>query len=68
MKGLSPFPRDLGERALERFAIGGTGQHVVHFAQARPDLEWQPSDPKAEARSSMLPGQLTKVFPTSAHR
>ncbi len=23
----------------------GTGQHVVHFAQALPDLLWQPTDP-----------------------
>ena len=31
----------------------GTGQHVVHFAQALPGLEWQPSDPDPDARSSV---------------
>lgn len=32
----------------------GTGQHVVHFAQALPGLEWQPSDPDPDARSSIV--------------
>lgn len=31
----------------------GTGQHVVHFAQALPDLVWQPSDPEAPHRASI---------------
>ena len=31
----------------------GTGQHVVHFARALPDLDWQPSDPDPDARSSI---------------
>lgn len=31
----------------------GTGQHVVHFAQALPDLAWQPSDPEAPHRASI---------------
>ena len=31
----------------------GTGQHVVHFAQALPDLTWQPSDPDSELRASI---------------
>ena len=31
----------------------GTGQHVTHFAAALPALEWQPSDPDAEARASI---------------
>jgi SAM-dependent methyltransferase len=31
----------------------GTGQHVIHFAAALPQLDWQPSDPDAEARGSI---------------
>src|ERR1700756_3204537 len=31
----------------------GTGEHVVHFARHMPDLEWQPSDPSAAARTSI---------------
>jgi SAM-dependent methyltransferase len=31
----------------------GTGQHVVHFAQALPQLIWQPSEPEAEWREAI---------------
>ena len=31
----------------------GTGQHVVHFAGALPDLTFQPSDPNDSARASI---------------
>jgi hypothetical protein len=31
----------------------GTGQHVVAFAAAHPELRWQPSDPDAELRASI---------------
>ncbi|HEV7392880.1 MAG TPA: DUF938 domain-containing protein [Burkholderiales bacterium] len=31
----------------------GTGQHAVHFARALTGLQWQPSDPDAEARRSI---------------
>jgi hypothetical protein len=31
----------------------GTGEHVRHFAEALPDLEWQPSDPDPDARGSI---------------
>jgi hypothetical protein len=31
----------------------GTGQHVIAFATAHPDLAWQPSDPDPAARASI---------------
>lgn len=31
----------------------GTGQHVVYFAKALPELSWQPTDPNAELRASI---------------
>ncbi len=31
----------------------GTGEHIVHFARARPDIVWQPTDPSADARESI---------------
>jgi cyclopropane fatty-acyl-phospholipid synthase-like methyltransferase len=30
----------------------GTGEHVVCFAEAMPNLTWQPSDPDSDARAS----------------
>jgi cyclopropane fatty-acyl-phospholipid synthase-like methyltransferase len=31
----------------------GSGQHVIHFAEALPDLTWQPTDADAELRASV---------------
>jgi SAM-dependent methyltransferase len=31
----------------------GTGEHISHFATSLPGLDWQPSDPNAEARASI---------------
>jgi len=32
----------------------GSGEHITHFAALFPVLTWQPSDPSAEARGSIL--------------
>ncbi len=31
----------------------GSGQHTIHFAAALRNLDWQPSDPDADARASI---------------
>jgi len=31
----------------------GTGEHAVHFARTFPRLDWQPTDPDPDARSSI---------------
>ncbi len=31
----------------------GSGEHVLHFARALPDLVWQPTDPDPAARASI---------------
>ena len=43
----------LPRRGLVLEIASGTGQHVVHFAKALPDLTWQPSDPDPELRESI---------------
>jgi uncharacterized protein DUF938 len=49
--GLSPFLAGVSGSALE---IGsGTGQHVIAFASAFPDLRWTPSEPDPEHRVSI---------------
>lgn len=32
----------------------GTGEHVRHFAESLPDLDWQPSDPDTDALASIV--------------
>ena len=50
---LGVLARVLPRRGLVLEIASGTGQHVMHFAQALPDLTWQPSDPDAELRESI---------------
>ncbi|MEJ6390614.1 DUF938 domain-containing protein [Gymnodinialimonas ulvae] len=39
-------------RALE--IASGTGEHVIRFARAMPGLTWQPTDPAADRRASIV--------------
>ncbi len=51
---LGVLERHLPPRGLVLEVASGTGEHAVHFAQhLGPDLIFQPSDPKPEARASI---------------
>jgi tRNA G46 methylase TrmB len=50
---LTVLKRVLPARGLVLEIASGTGQHIVHFAEAMPHLTWQPSDPDPELRSSI---------------
>jgi SAM-dependent methyltransferase len=45
--------RVLPERGHVLEVSSGTGQHVVHFAQAMPHIRWQPSERNAESLASI---------------
>ena len=50
---LDVLRRHLPERGLVLEVASGSGEHVMHFAQAFPGLDFQPSDPDQQARASI---------------
>ncbi|HUF44802.1 MAG TPA: DUF938 domain-containing protein, partial [Aestuariivirgaceae bacterium] len=47
---LAVLSRVLPPSGLVVEIASGTGQHVVHFADALPRLTWQPTEPDPEMR------------------
>lgn len=45
--------RELPARGTVLEIASGTGEHAVFFAEAFPQLNWQPTDPSAEALASI---------------
>jgi hypothetical protein len=60
----------LPARGLALEIASGTGEHIVHFARAFPDLAWQPSDPDPGAVRSIegwrIEGGLANLQPAIA--
>ncbi|GLS44071.1 DUF938 domain-containing protein [Methylobacterium brachythecii] len=50
---LEVLRRVLPPSGLVLETASGSGEHVVHFARALPDLTWQPSDPEPAALRSI---------------
>jgi len=53
----------LPERGLVLEVASGTGEHIVHFARAFPDLAFQPSDPDPSHRASIDAWRAASALP-----
>lgn len=53
----------LPERGTVLEIASGTGEHVIHFARAFPELDWQPSDPDPAANASIRAWAETARLP-----
>jgi SAM-dependent methyltransferase len=59
---LEVLKRVLPKTGLVLEVASGTGQHVVHFAQALKGLSWQPTDMDAACRRSISAWLTTEEF------
>lgn len=53
----------LPPRGLVLEIASGTGEHAVFFAEAFPDLEWQPSDVHPDALASIAAWRASEALP-----
>ena len=60
---LDVLKRVLPAKGLVLEIASGTGQHVVHFAAALPELNWQPSDPDPELIRSIEARRAEAALP-----
>jgi SAM-dependent methyltransferase len=60
---LAVLKRHLPERGLVLEVASGTGEHIVHFARAFPDLAFQPSDPDPHHRASIDAWRAASAMP-----
>jgi SAM-dependent methyltransferase len=63
---LDVLQRVLPPRGTVLEIASGTGQHIVHFAQALPDINWLPSDPEPDHRASILARTAAVSLPNIA--
>ena len=62
---LAELKRVLPEAGLVLEIASGTGQHVIHFANALPHLTWQPSDADATLRRSVEAWMAKEALPNA---
>jgi SAM-dependent methyltransferase len=55
--------RHLPERGLVLEVASGSGEHVIHFARAFPELTFQPSDPDPRHRASIDAWRAASALP-----
>ncbi|HEX6997860.1 MAG TPA: DUF938 domain-containing protein [Gammaproteobacteria bacterium] len=60
---LEVLERVLPPRGLVLEVASGTGQHVVHFARALPELEWQPTEPDEALRAALERRRAAAALP-----
>jgi len=66
LRAALPAPAEVAAPAARPLVLelgSGTGEHAVALARALPWLDWQPSDPDAEARASIAAWSAEAALP-----